>query len=107
MIADTSLGKVLTDDKGMTLYTFKNDVAGNGKSACAGGCLVNWPALTVASGAPSKPAEATGDIALITRDDGAMQVTYKGLPLYRFINDKAPGDTKGEGVGGIWFVAKP
>jgi len=107
LIADTSLGKVLTDDKGMTLYTFKNDVAGNGKSACAGGCLVNWPALTVASGAPSKPAGATGDAALITRDDGAMQVTYNGLPLYRFINDKAPGDTKGDGVGGIWFAAKP
>jgi len=107
MIADTSLGKVLTDDKGMTLYTFKNDVAGNGKSACAGQCLVDWPALTVASGAPSKPAGATGDVALITRDDGAMQVTYNGLPLYRFISDKAPGDTKGEGVGGIWFVAKP
>ena len=107
MIADTSLGKVLTDDKGMTLYTYKNDVAGSGKSACAAACLANWPALTVASGTPAKPAGLTGDLAVITRDDGAMQVTYNGLPLYRFVNDKAPGDTKGDGVAGIWSAAKP
>jgi predicted lipoprotein with Yx(FWY)xxD motif len=107
MIADTSLGKVLADDKGMTLYMYKNDVANSGKSACAAACLANWPALTIASGVPAKPAGLAGELAVITRDDGAMQVTYNGLPLYYFINDKAPGDTKGDGVAGIWSAARP
>ena len=44
---------------------------------------------------------------MISRDDGREQVTYNGLPLYYFANDKAPGDTKGQGVGGVWFVAAP
>ena len=59
------------------------------------------------TGAPPKPAGANGTLATITRDDGTMQVTYNGMPLYGFAADKAPGDTKGDGVGGVWSVAKP
>lgn len=102
---DATLGQFFTDDKGMTLYIFKNDVAGNGKSAAEALTAV-WPPYT-ASAAPAKPAGATGDFAIITRVDGKKQVTYKGLPLYYFVNDKAAGDTKGQGVGGVWFVAAP
>jgi len=82
---------------GMTLYTFTKDVAGNGKSACTGGCLTAWPALTVPAGTtPTGDATVTGALGTIVRaDNGQTQVTYKGLPLYFFQNDKAPGDTKG------------
>jgi predicted lipoprotein with Yx(FWY)xxD motif len=106
LIGDTSLGKVLTDADGFTLYTFKNDTANSGASACNGGCASAWPPATV-SGTPAAPAEATGDVGTITRDDGTMQATYNGLPLYRFANDTAPGQTNGEGVAGLWTVAKP
>jgi len=104
---DTALGKVLADASGMTLYTFAKDTKGSGKSACSGGCATNWPPLTVTGGAPSNPAGVTGALTVVTRDDGSMQIAYNGMPLYRFAADKAPGDTKGDGVGGIWSVAKP
>ena len=81
----------------MTLYTFDNDVAGSGVSNCTGTCLATWPALTVAAGdTPTGGAGVTGTLGTITRtDNGARQVTYNGLPLYFFVNDKAPGDTNG------------
>lgn len=100
----TKLGKVLTDDKGMTLYTFKNDTT-PGKSSCNGGCATNWPPV-MATSAP-KVDGATGEFTVITRDDGAKQVTYKGAPLYLYAADKAAGDTNGDGVGGVWSAAKP
>ena len=103
----TAIGVVLTDSAGKTLYTFKNDTAGSGKSACNGGCATLWPPHT-ATGTPSKPADATGAVATITRDDGTTQVTYKGAPLYTFMQDTAPGDTKGDGfANGLWAAAKP
>jgi len=106
-VATTSLGKVLTDARGMTLYTFGHDTPGSGKSACNGGCAAAWPPLT-ASGTPSAGAglDAT-KLGTITRDDGTVQVTFAGGPLYHFAADAAPGDVKGEGVAGIWFAAGP
>ena len=104
-VADSALGKILVDSAGFTLYTFKNDVAGNGKSAGEALAAV-WPPLALAA-APSGVAGATGAWAVITRVDGKSQVTYKGLPLYYFANDKAAGDTKGDKVAGVWFVAVP
>lgn len=105
-VGDTAIGKVLVDDKGFTLYTFKNDVAGDGKSAVPAAILPNWPPL-VATEAATKGAGVTGDLGTATLDDGTKVVTYKGLPLYHFINDEAPGDTKGDKVADIWFVALP
>jgi predicted lipoprotein with Yx(FWY)xxD motif len=107
-VGDTALGKVLVDEKGMTLYTFKNDPTDASKSACNGNCAAIWPPLAApASGSPTKPAEASGAIAVVTRDDGSKQVAYGGLPLYRYQADSAPGETKGEGAGGNWTVARP
>jgi predicted lipoprotein with Yx(FWY)xxD motif len=107
-IGDTSLGKVLVDERGMTLYTFKNDPPNEGKSVCNGNCASIWPPVPApASGNPSKPADAAGAIVVITRDDGSKQVAYAGQPLYRYTPDTAAGETKGEGVGGNWFVARP
>jgi len=94
-------GGVLTDAKGMTLYTFDNDKEPN-KSACAGNCLNNWPVLK--AGAADKD---LGSFTVITRDDGSKQWAYKGKPLYYFAMDKAPGDKTGDGRGMVWHVATP
>ena len=94
-------GGVLTDAKGMTLYTFDNDKEPN-KSACAGNCLNNWPVLK--AGAADKD---LGSFTVITRDDGSKQWAYKGKPLYYFAMDKAPGDKTGDGRGMVWHIATP
>lgn len=93
-----SAGTILVDGKtGLTLYIFTRDVKDSGKSACSGGCLDTWPALTVpAGGTPTAGPGVTGTLGTITREDnGALQVTYNGLPLYFFKNDSAPGDLNG------------
>ncbi len=78
----------------MTVYTFSSDSPG--VSACKGGCATIWPPLTVPSGqTPTGGPGVTGALATITRDDGSLQITYKGLPLYFFHNDKKSGDTLG------------
>ncbi len=86
----------------MTVYTFDKDVAGSGVSNCTGGCLTNWPALTIGAGAtPTGDSTVTGTLGTITRTDAstgsaaAIQVTYNGKPLYFFAKDAAPGDTNG------------
>ena len=100
-------GTVLVDGKsGMTVYIFTKDVKDSGKSACSGDCLATWPALTVAAGAtPTGGTGVTGKLGTITRDDGTLQVTYNGLPLYYFKNDKAPGDANG--IYANWEAVKP
>lgn len=102
---NSTLGKILTDNAGKTLYTFKNDVANSGKSVVSGNTAVVWPPFTLASGEPVKPQEIGGALALITREDGSKQVTYNGMPLYYYNKDVNPGDTNGQGVGGVWFAA--
>ena len=102
------LGTVLVDGKSkLTVYIFTKDVKDSGKSACTGGCLETWPALTVAAGeTPTAGAGVTGTLGTITReDDGTLQVTYNGLPLYFFKNDAAPGDANG--VYENWEAVKP
>ena len=101
MVGNTSMGKVLTNAKGMTLYTFAKD--SDGKSACNGKCAHNWPPLMAKKG--EKGGEGYSEIK---RADGKMQWAYKGKPLYTFIKDKKAGETKGEGLlNGAWHVAKP
>jgi predicted lipoprotein with Yx(FWY)xxD motif len=98
---DSTKGKVLTNDKGMTLYVFDKD--SGGKSACNGPCAGNWSPLTVAAGAMPM-----GDYSMITRDDGSKQWAYKGRPLYTWKDDKKPGDITGDGfLNGAWHIAQP
>ena len=103
-----SVTNYLTAEEGKTLYLFAKDTADSGKSACgAGPCLENWPPLVVESLDQVKPdSGVTGAVAVITRDDGTKQVTYKGMPLYYFAGDKAAGDTNGATIPN-WSVAKP
>jgi len=95
----TSTATILTGPNGLTLYVYDADTA-PGKSACNGPCATNWPPLTAA--ADAKP---VGAFTIITRDDGSTQWAEGGKPLYEFKNDKAPGDTAGDGIGGKWHVA--
>ena len=104
----TSLGVVLTGPNGRTLYTLSSD-PGNG-SVCTGGCLGFWPPLLVPSGGTvSGPAGTSLAFGSFTRtDDGSIQATANGRPLYSFASDTTPGQTNGEGIkalGGVWHVA--
>lgn len=106
---NASLGTFLTDGAGWTLYSYTPDHVGNPPiSNCTGSCAALWPPYTVAPGTHVKAGPGvTGAITTFTRSDGSTQVAYKGMPLYRYAGDTAPGQTNGQGIGGIWFVVKP
>ncbi len=102
--SNDSLGHILADGQGNTLYLFTPDTPG--KSACVDGCLERWPAfydedLTVVEGLDAD------DFGTIERPDGSRQTTYRGWPLYFFAGDNEPGDVNGEGVGDVWFTVSP
>ncbi|GAB2698646.1 hypothetical protein GCM10027037_23700 [Mucilaginibacter koreensis] len=104
LATDPTLGSILTNKDGRTLYFFAIDA--DGQSGCNGGCSTAWPtfydaSLTLASGLTAT------DFGTITRADGSKQTTYKGWPLYTFAGDSKAGDVNGEGSGKTWFVAKP
>ena len=101
-IKKTAIGDVLADAKGDTLYWFAKDMKG-GPSTCTGSCLSAWPAVT------GKPAAAmgvtfAGKLGSVTNANGTVQATYNGYPLYRYAEDMAPGQTSGNGEGGVWHV---
>ena len=102
---DPTLGKILVDGKGMTLYMYTKDEPN--KSNCTGDCLVNWPPLL----AVDNPGLGDGvDAAMLgTADlaDGSKIVTYNKMPLYYWKNDAEPGQTTGQDVGGVWYVVSP
>lgn len=95
----TNLGEVYTDNNGMTLYTFNKDTPNT--SNCNDGCAIKWPPLMA-----SDEASATGNFSIISRADNSKQWALNGRPLYRWVNDNAPGDTTGEGIKSVWFVAQ-
>jgi predicted lipoprotein with Yx(FWY)xxD motif len=102
----TSLGTVLVDARGRTLYLFEKDKTK--KSTCSGACAANWPPLTT-SGTPKASGGVNAHkLGTTKRSDGKTQVTYNGHPLYTFVIDNnKPGSTKGEGVnafGAKWYV---
>lgn len=99
------LGKILTDSKGMTLYIFTPDKAAN-SSTCYDQCTVAWPPYVV-TGKPSLPQGVSGDLNTTNRRDNKAQVTYNGMPLYYYSNDKKPGDVNGQNVDNKWFVVNP
>ena len=100
-----SLGKIVVNGKSQTLYLFEKDK--NGKSACSGQCAKFWPPL-LTKGKPKASAGVKASLLGTTkRSDGTTQVTYNKHPLYRFVQDKKPGDVTGEGskaFGAEWYV---
>ena len=101
--ASTGLGKILVGPDGRTLYIFTNDTGGT--PSCYDACATKWPPLTVAV-TPGTGLDAE-DFKTVARTDGTMQVTFYGQPLYYFASDTNAGDTNGQGIGGVWYVAKP
>ncbi len=103
---DATLGAILVGEDGKTLYIFKKD--SGGKSACNGDCATKWPPFVLEEDETVTAGDGvTGALATIARDDGSMQVTYDGAPLYYFAADSAAGDVKGQGLNDVWFVATP
>ena len=102
-VGETSLGDVLVDAEGRTLYLFTKD--SDGESACSDGCAATWPPLIADDPTAGEGVDGT-KLSTITRDDGAKQVAYDGKPLYRYAPDTKAGDVNGQGVGGVWFALK-
>ena len=99
-VQQTAIGPVLADERGMTLYTFDNDKPG--VSACYGKCATAWPPFR--AGPEAHPG---GPWTIIRRRGGERQWAYKDQPLYTWMKDTAPGQTTGDGVRGVWHVARP
>ncbi|HNR57347.1 MAG: hypothetical protein PHN90_00990 [Methanothrix sp.] len=100
------LGDYLVDQDGYTLYYFAEDVPGSGTSSCGETCIHYWPPFH--TGQVVIPLNLSNfDFSTIYREDGLAQTTYKGWPLYYYINDYRSGDVKGHGMEGTWFVAGP
>lgn len=102
---DAELGLILTDAEGFTLYYFTKDALPD-TSLCTGNCVINWPLFYVENVELGEGLDIA-DFGSIEHPEGGMQTTYKGWPLYYWKNDQNPGETTGEGVGNVWFVAKP
>ncbi|MBO0687064.1 MAG: hypothetical protein J2P45_28270 [Candidatus Dormibacteraeota bacterium] len=104
-LANSSLGSILVDGSGRTLYLFANDTGTT--STCYGSCASAWPPL-LTDGAPDAGSGVnTGLVGTTKRTDGTTEVTYNGHPLYYWVGDKKPGDVTGQGInnsGGVWYV---
>jgi predicted lipoprotein with Yx(FWY)xxD motif len=103
----SSLGRILVDGSGRTLYLFEADTGT--VSTCNGACAIAWPP-DLTTGKPTETGLTASMLGTSTRADHATQVTYDGHPLYYFDGDKAAGDVNGQGVtafGGAWYVVSP
>ena len=101
-----TLGEVVTDSAGMTLYRFDKDTAEPPQSTCDGDCAAAWPPVP-AAGATAAAGMDKSLLGTVTRSDGTKQLTLGGWPLYRYAKDAKAGDTNGEGVGGSWYASAP
>jgi predicted lipoprotein with Yx(FWY)xxD motif len=105
---EDTLGTILVDSKGRTLYLFKKD--SGTKSACFGACASAWPPLR-ANGKPTVGGAANASmVGTTTRSDEKPQVTYNGHPLYLYAGDERAGDTEGQGLtafGAAWYALSP
>jgi predicted lipoprotein with Yx(FWY)xxD motif len=104
-IASSSLGRILVDSKGITLYDFVKDKGTT--SVCYGACAALWPPLLTTGKPVAGPGVRASLLGTTKRKDGKLELTYGGHPLYYFVTDRKPGQTTGQGVnqfGGPWWV---
>jgi len=100
----TGIGTYLVDGEGLTLYWTTRDAVG--QSNITGATLANWPIFYTSNVNVPSPL-STSDFSSITRADGNEQTTFKGWPLYYYVNDKVSGDTLGQGLAGVWYAVDP
>lgn len=98
----SGIGTVLTNASGRTLYHLTTE--NNGQIKCTGPCASTWPPLLVGTTVPPVLAGVPGNVGTVIRPDGTEQVTFDGMPLYTYSGDSAPGQAKGQGIGGVWFA---
>jgi predicted lipoprotein with Yx(FWY)xxD motif len=104
----TSLGTILVDARGRTLYMFEKDKTA--MSTCNGACAAIWPPLTTSGKPTAGSGVSAGRLATSKRSDGSTEVTYAGHPLYTYAGDTRPGDVSGQNVdqfGAEWYVVSP
>ena len=102
------LGTYLTDGSGRTLYRFAADTGSS--STCTGSCAHYWPPMLAKGAAKAGSGASNSALGTTKRADGTRQVTYAGHPVYYYLGDAKPGDTKGQGLnlsGGLWWVVAP
>jgi predicted lipoprotein with Yx(FWY)xxD motif len=103
-----ALDPVVIDGAGFTLYRFDPDSANPSKATCNDACAVTWPPVVIdPQGKIFVDGVDKSAVGAVKRDDGSLQVTVGGWPVYRFSKDLKPGDTNGQGVGGTWFGVTP
>lgn len=99
--AEMLVGGMNSTNSGLTLYVFDNDLGTSG-SVCNDACATAWPPVLVTDG----EVDNIPGLTTIERDDGTMQASYKGRPLYFFANDTVAGDMMGQGVNDVWWTVK-
>jgi predicted lipoprotein with Yx(FWY)xxD motif len=108
-VADNgSLGRILVDSQGRTLYLFKADTTT--RSTCFGACATAWPPLRVGGNPTAGGGANTSLVATTRRPDGVREATYDGHPLYLYQGDTQPGQVNGQGVtafGAQWLAVSP
>jgi predicted lipoprotein with Yx(FWY)xxD motif len=112
----TALGKakiidldpVVVNANGMVLYRFNEDTASPSKSHCTGSCVETWlPVLIAPTGTIYFKDIPKSAIGTVEREDGTLQVTLGGQPIYRYAKDETVGDRNGQGVDDAWFGVRP
>jgi predicted lipoprotein with Yx(FWY)xxD motif len=104
--SNSSLGTIVVDGSGRTLYRFDKDSASPPTSNCTGACAQLWPPVLVGTQITLSGIDRSL-LGTIKRSDGTVQLTLSGWPLYRYAGDSVPGQINGEGVGGVWFAVRP
>ena len=106
-VESASLGDILADADGNTLYMFMPDQQQNGEPTCYDDCAQAWPAFEAEGDLVAGEGLDQSLLGSVERTDGATQVTYNDLPLYYFSGDDAAGDTNGQGLMDVWYVVSP
>jgi predicted lipoprotein with Yx(FWY)xxD motif len=104
------LGRYLTDARGRALYMFERDTRNTSRCTEADGCAIAWPPFTLGTPTTTDTSVQAKMLGAISRTDARRQLTYDGMPLYYYEDDKKPGDIEGQGkleFGGLWYVVSP
>jgi predicted lipoprotein with Yx(FWY)xxD motif len=107
-VSESTVGPILVDEQGRSLYAYTDDTQNAGTSACTGDCYSVWPPLITADEPTAGEGVDAAMLGTFDREDGNTQVTYNGWPLYLYYSgDTTPGDINGQGMDGKWFLVSP